>query len=69
MNDSNYKIWHQEIKEPQAHYAASIGPSILELYEEYFDLKFPLPKMDMAAIPDFAGKSMSFCSNLIVILK
>ena len=67
-NDSNYKIWHQEIKKPQAHYAASIGPGILKFYEEYFDLAFPLPKMDMAAIPDFSGTSMSFYSNFNLIL-
>ena len=60
VNDSNYKIWHQEIKKPQAHYAASIGPGILKSYEEYFDLAYPLPKMDMAAIPDFSGMSMYF---------
>ena len=67
-NDSNYKIWHQEIKKPQAHYAASIGPGILKFYEEYFDLAFPLPKMDMAAIPDFSGTSMSFYPNFNLIL-
>ena len=26
---------------------------IVEFYEELFDYKFPLEKMDMAAIPDF----------------
>ena len=42
-------------KHNQAKYAASIGPKILKFYEDYFDLPFPLPKMDNAAIPDFNG--------------
>lgn len=56
--DETYKIWSQEAKQPQAAYAASIGPDILEYYEDYFSLDFPLPKMDMAAIPDFSAGAM-----------
>lgn len=56
--ESTYKIWSQEAKQPQATYAASIGPGILEYYEDYFNLSFPLPKMDMAAIPDFSAGAM-----------
>ena len=56
--DSDYKIWHQSAKKSQASYAASIGPQILEFYEDYFDLSYPLPKMDMAAIPDFSAGAM-----------
>ena len=47
-------IYHQKNKAEQAKLAASIGPQILAFYQDYFDLAFPLPKMDMAAIPDFA---------------
>lgn len=35
-----------------------IGPKVLKFYEDYFDIKFPLPKMDMIAIPDFAAGAM-----------
>lgn len=34
--------------------AAENGAKILEFYEKFFDVKYPLPKMDMAAIPDFS---------------
>ena len=57
-NESMYKIWHQETKSGQADYAASIGPVILHYYEEYFNLTYPLPKMDMVAIPDFGPGAM-----------
>ena len=57
-DDPTYRIWHQDAKKDQAHYAASIGPDILHYYEQLFDLEFPLPKMDMAAIPDFAAGAM-----------
>ena len=56
--DENYKIWHQKSKAAQANYAAEIGPGILKYFEEYFDLAYPLPKMDMAAIPDFSAGAM-----------
>lgn len=39
-------------------YAKYIGPKVLKFYEEYFDIKFPLPKMDMIAIPDFSAGAM-----------
>ena len=37
-------------------YAGDVGPRILNFYsEEYFEIDYPLPKQDMAAIPDFAA--------------
>jgi hypothetical protein len=40
-------------------YAAEIGPKILDdMAKKYFKIAFPLPKMDMAAIPDFAAGSL-----------
>lgn len=39
-------------------FALDIGVKSLEFYEDYFDLKFPLPKLDMAAIGEFAAGAM-----------
>ena len=36
-------------------YAAKIGAAIADSYESYFDIKYPLPKLDMAAIPDYSS--------------
>lgn len=38
----------------QVEYANHIGPKLLKFYEDYFDVKFPLPKIDMIAVPHFA---------------
>src|SRR5258706_1858881 len=39
-------------------YSLELAARTLEFYEKTFDSKFPLPKMDMVAIPDFAAGAM-----------
>lgn len=39
-------------------YAAELGAKTLAFYEKEFDSKFPLPKMDQVAVPDFAAGAM-----------
>ncbi|KAK5134292.1 hypothetical protein LTR08_006721 [Meristemomyces frigidus] len=39
-------------------FAAELGAQTLAFYEKEFDSKFPLPKMDMVAIPDFSAGAM-----------
>ncbi len=45
-------------KSGKTHMALEYGMKFLEFYESYFGIKFPLPKMDLLAIPDFSAGAM-----------
>ncbi len=42
----------------QADFALDTTVKVLEFYEEYFDIKYPLNTLDMIAIPDFSAGAM-----------
>ncbi|XP_027461119.1 endoplasmic reticulum aminopeptidase 1 [Zalophus californianus] len=42
----------------QADYALDTAVTLLEFYEDYFSIPYPLPKQDLAAIPDFGSGAM-----------
>uniref|UniRef100_A0A8C9TAW6 Aminopeptidase n=1 Tax=Scleropages formosus TaxID=113540 RepID=A0A8C9TAW6_SCLFO len=44
--------WHQ------THYALEAAIKLLEFYEKYFNIYYPLPKQDLIAIPDFQSGAM-----------
>ncbi len=39
-------------------YALELGKKLIGEYEDYFGIKYPLPKLDLIAIPDFAAGAM-----------
>jgi len=39
-------------------YAVSVVPRMIDFYEQYFNIKYPLPKMDIIGIPDFVSGAM-----------
>jgi tricorn protease interacting factor F2/3 len=45
-------------KKEQGRFALDLGRKFLTFYENYFKIPYPLPKMDMIAIPDFAAGAM-----------
>jgi len=57
-NGVRFRIWSEPSSLDQTEYARDIGPKILKFFEDYFNVKFPLPKQDMIAIPDFAAGAM-----------
>ncbi|XP_037093237.1 aminopeptidase N-like [Pollicipes pollicipes] len=58
VSDTLFRVWARPSAIDQANYARSIGPQILEYFEGFFKTDFPLPKQDMAALPDFAAGAM-----------
>ncbi|XP_023324912.1 aminopeptidase N [Eurytemora carolleeae] len=57
-NNVKFRIWSRSDAVDQTEYARDIGPKILEFFENYFQVPFPLPKQDMIAIPDFGAGAM-----------
>ncbi|XP_015838559.2 aminopeptidase N isoform X1 [Tribolium castaneum] len=57
-NNVTFKIWAKKDSLDQVDYAREVGPKVLEYYEDFFDIKYPLPKQDMVAIPDFSAGAM-----------
>lgn len=45
-------------KKDQAKFALDVTVKCLEFYEKYFGIAYPLPVLDMIAIPDFAAGAM-----------
>lgn len=56
--NGNVSVWARKSAIGQAQYALEIAPKILKHYEDFFQIKFPLPKIDMVALPDFSAGAM-----------
>lgn len=52
------KVWAPRDQIDQAEFAIYAAPLILDYYEKFFKVEFPLPKQDLIAIPDFAAGAM-----------
>ncbi|XP_066270940.1 aminopeptidase N-like [Branchiostoma lanceolatum] len=54
------KVWARPdaVENGEVDYAIAVASQVLTYYEEYFGIPFPLPKLDMAAIPDFPFGAM-----------
>jgi len=57
-NNVRFRIWSLPASLDQTAYAGQIGPRVLQYFENYFRVPFPLPKQDMIAIPDFGAGAM-----------
>ena len=48
----------------QGKFALGVGVETLHFFSELFDCPFPLPKLDMVAVPDFAAGAVCDASLL-----
>lgn len=51
-------VWTPPDKIDQAQVAIKVSAGILEFYETFFNVSYPLPKQDLIAIPDFNAGAM-----------
>ncbi|MAP36423.1 MAG: aminopeptidase, partial [Chloroflexi bacterium] len=52
------RVWTTKGKEEQGRFALETSLELLDFYNNYFGIPFPLPKLDHIAIPDFAAGAM-----------
>lgn len=52
-------IWANKNHSPaKLDFALDVAKRSIEFFEDYFNVKYPLPKMDLVAIPDFSSGAM-----------
>mgnify|MGYP001228587325 CR=1 FL=1 len=52
------RVWTTKGKEHQGRFALETSLELLDFYNNYFGIAYPLPKLDHLAIPDFAAGAM-----------
>jgi puromycin-sensitive aminopeptidase len=57
-NNTLVRVWATSGKEEQGRYALENSVKLLEYFNEYFGIPYPLKKLDHIAIPDFAAGAM-----------
>lgn len=62
ISADNFQVWTRADAIGSAKYALSIGPKILKFYEIFFNIPYPLPKVDMISLPDFTAGGNFNCT-------
>ncbi len=57
-NDTLVRVWTTSGQEQRGQFALDTAVRLLEYYNEYFGIPYPLEKLDHIAIPDFAAGAM-----------
>ncbi|CAJ0569682.1 unnamed protein product, partial [Mesorhabditis spiculigera] len=52
------RLWSRKAIVGNLKYALSVGIKVLDYFEEYYGINFPMPKQDMIAIPNFEAGAM-----------
>jgi aminopeptidase N len=54
----NFHAWARESAITQVNYSVNVGPSLIKAMEDFLDLNYLMPKMDVVAVPDFSARAM-----------
>jgi puromycin-sensitive aminopeptidase len=57
-NQTLIRVYATPGKQAQLTFALDTATKVLTFFEDYFDIPYPLPKLDMIAIPDFGAGAM-----------
>ncbi|XP_067941427.1 aminopeptidase N-like isoform X2 [Watersipora subatra] len=57
-NTINITVYGQKAQLSQLSYASEVAVTVIGAYEDFFETAYPLPKLDIIAIPDFAAGAM-----------
>lgn len=67
ITNGTFSVWARPDALESARYALEVGPKILAFFEKYFNITYPLPKLDMIALPDFSagGTTESLLNDIL----
>ncbi|XP_065572049.1 aminopeptidase N-like isoform X2 [Artemia franciscana] len=63
--ETEVTVWSRPGTEEQTRYAISIASKVLEYFEEFFQIPYPLQKHDMIAIPDVGPRATDNYGSII----
>jgi len=58
IGNTQIRVITTEGNKSKGKFSLELGKKLLTSYEKYFGIKYPLPKLDLIAVPDFAAGAM-----------
>ena len=60
MNEDNVKIRVLTVSQTDTTFVIEVATSCLAYFNKYFDIKYPLPKLDLVALPELSPGKLLF---------
>lgn len=58
LSNGTFSVWARSDAIQSAELALDFGPKLLQFFVDFFNVSYPLAKLDMIAIPDFSAGAM-----------